>query len=375
MFDSNSPVAKAVGYIIISFFVLIIAISFGMPDFMSRMGMDNSTAVIINGEKIHVLDYLRFRDTRFGHIRNKKMEPLILNQFIGHRLIIQEARNAGFSAVEERIIETIHGIEAFQTDGAYDAGKFKRFIQASQYSLQQFYTTIEQDIINSDFRGAIQMGIAFSGNEIEKIYRSNNISLKIRFSRLPITELRKRFSSRLTVSDEEVDQKIASGQVEIKDPLTDRQRIKGQIRNEKLTRLIKEFTGKINRMNQENASFQKVAHLMQGKVGVSTTFSPGEKVREAGEKATPISGLSDNPTFATTIMDLKPGQASPVIQVPGELIVFTVVERDMATEAPTPEEENRIMEELASSAFQNVYGKYMTSLFEKSKIKKMLKTD
>jgi hypothetical protein len=375
MFDSKSPVVKVVGYVIIGFFVLIIAISFGMPDFMSRMGMDNSTAVIINGEKIHVLDYLRFRDTRFGHIRNKKMEPLILNQFIGHRLIIQEARKAGFSAGEERIIETIHGIGAFQTGGAYDAGKFKRFIQASNYSLQQFYKTIEQDIISSDFRGAMQMGMAFSSNEIEKIYRAENISLQIRYCRLPMAELRKRFSNRLTVSDEEVEKRIASGQVEIKDPKTDRQRIKSQIRNEKLSRLIKEYTGKINRLNQENASFQKVAARMQGKTGVSAPFSPGEEVRETGKKATPISGLSDNPTFASTVMDLEPGRASPVIQVPGELIVFTVVEREMATGNPSPEEEEELREKLASSAFQNVYGKYMTSLFEKSKIKKMLKTD
>ena len=52
MFDSKSPVMKAVGYTIIRFFALIIIISFGMPDFMSRIGMDNSIIALVNGQKV-----------------------------------------------------------------------------------------------------------------------------------------------------------------------------------------------------------------------------------------------------------------------------------------------------------------------------------
>ena len=62
MFDSRSPVVKIGGYIIIGFFTVIIVISFGVPEFMSRLGMDQSIVAVINGEKVHILEYLRYRD-------------------------------------------------------------------------------------------------------------------------------------------------------------------------------------------------------------------------------------------------------------------------------------------------------------------------
>jgi len=69
MFDSKSPVVKIVSYTITGFFVLIIVISFGMPDFISRMGLDQSSVAVVNGEKVDRYDFLRYRDSRFGDMR------------------------------------------------------------------------------------------------------------------------------------------------------------------------------------------------------------------------------------------------------------------------------------------------------------------
>ena len=103
MFDSKSPVVKIVGYIIIGFFGLIIIISFGMPDFISRMGLDESIVASVNGEKVHRLDYLRYRDNRFRHLKNQKdADDMILNYYIGDVLILQKAKELGFDVSDDK---------------------------------------------------------------------------------------------------------------------------------------------------------------------------------------------------------------------------------------------------------------------------------
>ena len=66
MFDAKHPVIKVAGYIIVGFFVLIIIISFGMPDFLSRMGLDQNTVAKVNGEVIGYMDFIRYRDTHMN---------------------------------------------------------------------------------------------------------------------------------------------------------------------------------------------------------------------------------------------------------------------------------------------------------------------
>jgi len=117
MFDSRSPIIKIGGYIIVGFFVLIIIISFGMPDFMSRLGIDKSTVAIVNGEKIQYLDFLRYRDMVAGRVKDsqsKEFQQYLLDSLIRYRLQLQKGRAIGIKVSEERVKRAVKEIPIFR---------------------------------------------------------------------------------------------------------------------------------------------------------------------------------------------------------------------------------------------------------------------
>ena len=133
MFDSKSPVVKIAGYILIGFFTIIIIISFGVPDFMSRLGMDESTVAIINGEKIHILEYLRYRDNisrRYKKADSKKFQKQILDSLIRYRLQLQKADDVGIEVSEESVKRFIRSLPMFKDkagDFKYEYLKYETF--------------------------------------------------------------------------------------------------------------------------------------------------------------------------------------------------------------------------------------------------------
>ena len=108
MFDAKHPVIKVAGYIIVGFFVLIIIISFGMPDFLSRMGMNPNTVAKVNGEVIGYMDFIRYRDTHmFGKTDDQKQQRMIIERMIQEKLLVQLAKKEGIVVTKGEIKSVI----------------------------------------------------------------------------------------------------------------------------------------------------------------------------------------------------------------------------------------------------------------------------
>jgi len=377
MFDSKSPVVKVVGYIIIGFFALIIIISFGMPDFISRLGLDQSTIAVVNGEKVHILDFLRYRDTRFRNIRDTKMENVILDYYIRDVLLLQEARETGFEPSDERIMKTIRDIPGLRDPktGKFNPDLFKRFLNSNRMSFKELYVLVKKDLIKSDFFQFIRMGTGVSSRELETEYLSRNSRIQVRYAYSSVIGLKKAYRHRLKVTEEEITAEMEKNPAEIKDPKTDRARIKNLLQEKKFSLLKKEIITRVNKMSLKGASFESAVPVLKGSVSLSNIFKIGEPVREIAGKKNPLSALNNSSIFYEGCLSLNRGQTSRVIESATGLYIFTPSLVQIHSKKPSAVQISELKNELLYQDQRILANNLVMRLSEKSKIVKNLKTD
>ncbi|HSV95769.1 MAG TPA: SurA N-terminal domain-containing protein [Spirochaetota bacterium] len=379
MFGSRSPVVKIAGYAIIGFFVLIIIISFGMPEFMSPLGMDKSIVAVVNGEKVHHLDFLRYRNSvsqRVPDANSKEMQHYILDSMIRYRLQLQKARELGMQVSDDRVKRVIREMPMFRDE----SGKFNRqhldlFLDHHHLSLNDYYVMVREDLINEELVRMIQNGVGVSRDEIITRNAVDNSRIQIRYCYASNSELRRRWADILRVSDAEIDGEFAANRSEVKDPKTDRERVKTKLEDRKFEAKKKEIIGEIDRLSMEGGSFERAAARLGGGVRTSSVFKVGEPVREAGEKGNVLYSLSDSPLFIGDCLALKSGSASRVIASFDGLYVFTPVRKEVPLGEPVAAQYGAMDAKLRNDKANAVYISMMTVFLEKSKVSKNLNFD
>ncbi len=379
MFDSRSPVVKIAGYAIVGFFVLIIIISFGMPDFMSRLGMDKSIVAVVNGEKIHHLDFLRYRNSvsqRVPDATSKEMQHYILDSMIRYRLQLQKANTVGIRVSDERVKRVIREMPMFRDE----SGKFNRkhlnlFLDHHHLSLNDYYVMVREDLVNEELVRLIQSGSGVTRDEVLERSAVDNSRIQIKYCYAANSDLRKRWAADIRVTDAEVDAELASNRSEVKDPKTDRQRVRSKLEDRKFEAKKKEMIDGIDRLSLDGGSFDQAVARLGGTVRASASFKVGEPVREAGDKGAVLYSLSDSPLFVGDCLSLRSGASSRVISSFDGLYVFTPTVKDVPMREPEAAQyvaiETRLRNEKTNAAYINM----MTTFLEKSKVSKNLNFD
>jgi hypothetical protein len=375
MFDTKSPVMKAARYGIITFFALIIIISFGMPDFISRLGMDNSIIAVVNGQKINRIDYLRYRDNRFGHIKAENMEDLILNYYIGDVLLLQEAYKTGLAVSDDRIADLIRNdIPAFKDPqtGKFDPDRYQRIREANHLTGTGFYEMLRKDILKDDYISLLKAGISVSPDDISTEYMGQNSSAQIQYTYISDIDLKKRWKNEITVTDDEINAEISKNKKEIKDPRSDRPRISKKLENEKFNRLKKGLIDSLNALALKKGSFAEAAAMMQGVSGRSEVFKIGDEIKEQGNKEKNLAVITNSPVFLEECAVIEKGKASRVIESSAGLYVFSTVRFDLPKTALSPEDSKKLAARISGETYNMVTSNVMKNLHEKSKIVKNL---
>ncbi len=375
MFDSKSPIVKYVGYFIIGFFLLIIIISFGMPDFMSRLGLDQSIVATVNGEPIHRFTFLRYRDTRFGHMRNEKMTDYILNSLIQETLMMQKARKEGFDATDERIMRTIKEMQAFKDEtGRYSAERFDLVLKQNNMSFSEFYKLVKDDLTRREMDNSIRLGIAVTSRDAKDEFIANNSKFQIRYAFLSKRDLKKRYARRVTVTDAEVEEELKKNIKNIKDPKTDRKRMRKKLEKKKLADLESQLIADINAVAQKGGLFGAAATILRGERSMSLPFKAGEQVKDSGKKKRQLGFLANSPVFSEKLLNLKPGQSSPAIKTAEGIYIFTPVVQNIARKKPEKKDLEKAKESIRYGHYRTVAMNMMKQMSMESKIIKNLKT-
>ncbi len=377
MFDAKHPVIKIGGYVIIGFFTLIIVISFGMPDFISRMGGDENTVAIVNGEPIHRLDYLRYRDRYSEYLKGenaKQMEPLILDRLIMQRLILQKADKLGIKISETRVQNGIKEIPFFKNEGGkFDSSRLERYLEYTHQNLADFYKGYEEELIIDELRQLLEAGRGISPDDVQFEYTLDKSKMQIKYAFLSNKEMRKRFADRLNVTEKEIDDELKKNKEEAKDPKTDRNRIKMKLENNKFNAIKNDVIKTIDAMAKDNKGFEQAASYLSGEIALTDEFKIGGQLKKIGKDGRPLYSLSNSPVFNQEFLAVDRGKISKAIEGFDGIYVFTPVKKEIVTEAPPADESQKIAEKLSQEEGEAVFMALITALRDSSKITKNLK--
>lgn len=372
--DSKSPLIKFVSYAITGFFVLIIVISFGMPDFISRMGLDQSVVAVVNGEKVGRVDFLRYRDNSMWG-SDRKMDAMVLNEYISQILILQHAHDQGFYVTDESLKDSILQMPALRDPetGKIDATRLDYFLERVNISFNDLQKMIRKDMLKDRFIKAIRMGVAVPSDEIKAEYNANNSRIQIRYSFLGLMDMQTMFRDRTAVTEDEIAAEMAKNKDEVKDPTTDRQRIRKKLEEAKISAIKKDIIDRVNAIAMKGGSFDEAQSVLKGRVSVSKTFPVGGK--PADEKGLPISSIANSKLFLEDFMEIGINKSSRAIIAESGLYVFTPVMKEIKNDSPSDKDYKAIAQNLEKESIGMISSNLMQELQGSAKIIKNLKTD
>jgi hypothetical protein len=376
MFDSKSPVVKIVSYAVTGFFVFIIVLSFGMPDFISRMGLDQSAVAVVNGEKVDRFDFLRYRDSRFGDMRgDSKMDAMILTYYINDVLFLQEARKNGFYVTDKGVKDYIKNIPGLRdpATGAINEERLNFFLERINMSFLTLQKTVRKELLRDRFMQFIRMGVAVTPAEVAREYAASIASIQIKYSHLSPVDLANTYRNETTVTDAEVTAEMEKNKKEVKDPKTDRERVKKKLETAKLNRLKKEIVEKVDAIAMKNGSFDEAQAVLRGTVSLSKIFKPGDRVTD--DRGQAIASINNSKLFLEGFMELGENRASRIISADSGLYLFTPVMKNFKKDTPTEKDYKTIAGNLEQESIRMIQGNMMQKMYESAKIIKNLKTD
>ena len=377
MLDSKSKIIKISGYFLIGFFLLIIIISFGMPDFMSRIGMDQNTVAVINGQKIHRLEYIRFKDNmsrRYKDSQKKDINQFILERMIQSKLEVQLADKLGIQVSDIKIKRTIKSIPNFQDkSGTFNGDYFKQVLKYSHYNLADYYKLVNESLMSSELRQMVGIGSSVSPEEVNNEFTIENSQIQIKYCFLSNKDIKKRHKNKITVKENEIDEELRKNKTEIKDPKTDRKRIKDILEKRKYEKLKNDLIKKINTLADEGSSFLQTAAKLKGKTSVSNIFKIGGQIKEKNNKGRILYSIYRSKIFMNECLAIKNKMTSSVIIGFDGLYIFTPIKKIINIKKPSTPEFNAIVNKLMNEKSSAFYIMMMTAFRDKSKITKNLK--
>jgi hypothetical protein len=377
MFDSKSPIVKIGSYIVIGFFVLIIIFMFTVSDFMLKWGMNDNVVATVNGEKIYRIDFVRFRERMSGQLKDtgsKEMQEQILSQLIMRKLLLQKAKEIGIQVSDTLAMDYIKNIFRDQT-GKFNKNYLDRTLQHYHQGLPDFVMGIKEDMIINQLRQMLYLGVGVSPEEVKSEYAINSSLLQIRYCYLSTADLSKKFKDKISVTEKEIDDELQKSKDEIKDPATDRKRIKDKIEKDKLNKHKLELVNSIDKLADEKKSFNEAASYLGGSLYLSNNFKIGDPIKEANDKGKMLYSLASSAIFNEGLFSIEKGKTSRVIDSFDGLYIFTPVKNNLASAEPPQKEFARIENEMLEQKNNAVFMTFISSFYEKSKIIRNLKFD
>ena len=378
MFDSKSPIVKVAGYTVIGFFLLIIIISFGMPDTSFSFKLDPSTAAVVNGKKLNIMDFARYRErmiSQYPFLKDGAADGMILDRFISEELLYQFTQNANIIASDTRISNIIKGYFTSPDTGLFNADTLKNYLSRANISFSKFENDIRRELAVNDLSLFILSALTVPKNETKDEYICRNSKLQIRYNFLSKQEIRKRFANRLVVSDEDINKEIEKNPNELKDPQTDRERMKEKLIERRVSEIENELMAQVNVVAERGGTYGAASSILMGTQGTSAVFSIGESLKEQGQDGKGLPFIENSKVFKESCLTLAVGASSKVIQVAGGLYIFTPIIKQIDMNEPSADKLRPLEGEIQRQASDSLISSIIRNSYEKSKIIKNIKEE
>ena len=381
MSNTENPIKTYFKYIILGAFLLIIIISFGMPDTISHCGRPSASSIaVVNGERVGYSDFQVYWEFNFSSLKNdkeNKIVHLILDRYIQDILFVQKAHSAGFGVTEERVARNIRDLPYLKNEaGKFDPDRLKGLLKHLGIDLTGFTKFLEKSMTQRDYLFFVSMGEVSSKEDIATKNMIDNSALQIEYSFLSLDDMKKRYKNELIVSGEEIDNEINNSDVKISDPTTDRERIKKQIEDKKLDKIKDGIIEKINSAAAADASFAYANSILNGKIGKSAKFKIGEPAKTDDKNSKELfMSKNTREIFTDRCLALQIGKTSPALADNSGIYIFSPLMKVIPSKELAADALNSVLESSNRESAGAIINNVLRTEYENSKIIKNLKTD
>jgi len=362
------------------FFVLVIIISFGMPsDWTKRSNADQNTAALVNGDLISRLDYVRAVDSQLGGRRGEETPEVanlrvrVLNDLIYTKLQYQYALKMGLKLSDDIVADLIR--RRYTIDGKFNEFAMKRDLEQQRMSLESFHSFVREYLIISEMHRLFSYGTGVSNEE--RIFQNGvkKSSFQVQYAYLSNEDFKKRAGASITATDAEIDAEMQKDKKEIKDPATDRQRIKTLVLDRKLEESKKAFVTSIDDAAAKGAAFTQTSALLGGKVAVSEPFKAGEPLKEPGKNGKVLYALADSELFKNGLVTLATGISSRAVITRDGVYLFTPLKKDIKFEQPGDKLADSIERDMLTVKQQSIQTSVFMPFIEKARVVRNIKDE
>lgn len=197
-FRANLKVLSPVLWIVIAVFVLAIFYDFGSITTSAGAGGDNAATagphrVTMNEFRSAYANterqYREMLGERFDPemMRNMGLPLKVLNDLVGQKILLAEARDLGLAATDEEVRKAILDLGAFQDETGRFVGeeRYAETLRRMRMDPATFEQDIRDSIVLEKLQKTLEANLFVSDKEVERAYRAEVEKAKIRFVRLP----------------------------------------------------------------------------------------------------------------------------------------------------------------------------------------------
>jgi hypothetical protein len=217
------------------------------------------------------------------------------------------------------------------------------------------------------------MGIAVPAEEVQAEYQARNSRIQVRYSFLSSMDIQNQYAARTAVTDAEISAEMDKNKSEIKDPKTDRERIRKKLEASKLSAIKKGIIDKVNAIALKGGSFDEAQGVLRGNVSISKIFKVGDPLTD--ERGQPVSSINNSKIYLDEFMGLGVNKSSRIITAESGLYIYTPALKDIKKDEAAGKEYAAIAANLEQENLRMIMGNLMQKMYEKAKIIKNLKTD
>ncbi|MEX0799315.1 MAG: SurA N-terminal domain-containing protein, partial [Bacteriovoracaceae bacterium] len=180
-----------ISYIILTFFIAAIIVSFALTGFQGFSSSSNAVAKV-DGEPVNVREYNNIvnqeiqrysqmfgKDLTGQQIKQFRIKENALRNLVQQQLLTNFANDTGLDASASEIKSRIKGLEYFLTNGKFDVGKYKQLLQANNFNPASFEEMIEEEIVLEKLQ-SLMTGVLVSNSYVKDAIKFKNAGAKAR---------------------------------------------------------------------------------------------------------------------------------------------------------------------------------------------------
>lgn len=312
-----------ISYIILTFFIAAIIVSFALTGFQG-FGSSAGSVAKVDGEPVTIREYNNIinqelqryskifgKDLTSQQIKQFRIKENALRNLVQQQLLANFAEEVGFSSSQEQVKERIKGLEYFLTNGKFDVRKYKALLAGNSLTPATFEEMIQEEVALEKLQ--LTMAAPSVSNAFAKdVAKFKNAGAKVHAVRFEKETMTKHLKvTKKEVTDFLADEKNVTLAKSLYEGMSSEFNKPAQLLASHILLPVKQGEGDKSQKAKINSLRKKVNS--KNFASIAKKESKGPSASKGGDLGWFTKG-SMVPEFEKAAFDLKPGQISKPVK-------------------------------------------------------------